>query len=667
MPKNNPQAYEADFDVPTFLSSNGLTMKDVNPDGSLAVESADGELFDFNPNEYLAKEQGIDPAKVNISINTPDDALAKSPVGLMDRWKLEFGNERGSIKYLKNNFDDVIAHPDKGLLVKNKGVWQQVDPTGVGKGDPWEIAKELAADTLELSTEGIDTAAGIGGAGAGTFVGGPIGTVGGAIAASGAAAAARTSLGRYIGTYDATPEEQLRDVGVEALLALGGEAVGVGVKAIAPSIKKAVKNVNEFGNDITREAYSKMLSFFTGAKQSSTDTLMRNPDAVIKEADNLIASVKAEDPSGIVDASSLKNMVGKKRLEIASEAVNRVPAVIGAKYDAAMKGVMNNPKINKFTANVSQDVADILAELQNKELIQQMPDGTFKASDDWANAMLENPEASGLAKKGVQKKLTQFVEQLDTALKLGEVKGKKGAEIVKNLRSSFDAIYFDAVRADNQSSRELTRLLGDSRAKLSTNLANNFDNAGLGKEFRDANAIWSSNVDMISKLKKMQDRPERIEAFINSDTTVDRELLKQIRANDTALGQAALDRMDVLGAGADYAASVPNFSAWGARSMYLGMGMGAATGNPLMTGASGLGLLATAPKNAAKLTKYLMKASNVPRATAEKMAPIAQGMKDTLLMMSPGQKQELLSDPEKLGMFFGTLMQEDSTQGQEGL
>ncbi len=215
----------------------------------------------FDPKAFIAQAQQANPApteafdpKAFIKANTvdatgelrPDYAngsteespINSSPVSVKDRLVLSLGNEKGKIKYLKENYQDAKVGADGNYLVKNQGMWHRVDPTALGDGDPWEKTKELFKDTVDLAPEatmvGATMAAGVGTGGAGILATGAIG---------GAVEIARTSLGRAFGTYEADTDEQIKDIAFETMLNIGGGVIAAGVKpvgrVVAGELRKA--------------------------------------------------------------------------------------------------------------------------------------------------------------------------------------------------------------------------------------------------------------------------------------------------------------------------------------------------------------------------------------------------------------------------------------------
>ncbi|MCK5016130.1 MAG: hypothetical protein KAS32_03580, partial [Candidatus Peribacteraceae bacterium] len=152
-----PKKSKNEFDFGGYLQSEGLQFKRLNDQGQpvvLDTQSNQEGVFDV---DGLLGSLGTTRNDTNISYNTMDNPVNISPLTVADRAKVKgLGNERGSVKFLRNKFEQVFPHEEKGLLVKNAGVWHQVDPTGLGGGNPWEMAKELTKDIADLSDIGLN-------------------------------------------------------------------------------------------------------------------------------------------------------------------------------------------------------------------------------------------------------------------------------------------------------------------------------------------------------------------------------------------------------------------------------------------------------------------------------------------------------------------------------
>ena len=167
---------------------------------------------------------------------SPLTPINRSPLDLSDRVKLSLGNKVGKLNYLKQRFDGAEIDKHGNFLINDGGSWYRADPDFLGDGDAWQRTKEIIADMADLSDIGVVTAGQIGGAAAGatvaspTIAGVPAAAIAGGALGAAAGGALKSRLGRLVGTYSASPEEEIKDAALEGVLGLGGEVVGLGAK-----------------------------------------------------------------------------------------------------------------------------------------------------------------------------------------------------------------------------------------------------------------------------------------------------------------------------------------------------------------------------------------------------------------------------------------------------
>lgn len=232
-----------EFDTPSFLKANDLTPTgDLSERGLPLVQNKQGDVGEFDVNAAM---QHVDPSVDLKSVkampmNSPDQAIPMSPVEWGDRAKIQVGNRPGNLDLLKSRFQDASYDPKLGLVIQDKGVWKQVDPSILDIKDPWEASKELAKD---ISTKGLDIAASVGAQIGASAVLGPIA---GAVAGGAGASYLRSSLGRLVGTYKPSSDtEEMADATVEALSNLAFLGAGKAVKAFAVGAEPKVEAMSQ--------------------------------------------------------------------------------------------------------------------------------------------------------------------------------------------------------------------------------------------------------------------------------------------------------------------------------------------------------------------------------------------------------------------------------------
>lgn len=243
------------FNLQGYLKSEGYNfVGGTDKEGVIKVVGPDGNTGQLDVHGLL-KSEGIG-SDVSVLYNTPDTAVDSSPVGFADRVALGLGNAKGQLDYLKHNYQDAQLNGEGDVMVKDKGIWHRVDARGLGSGDGWDMAKELAGDGADLIKDGILAAGGMmgaaSGAAGGLFAFGA-GAVPGAILGSGAGTAAASTLtmalGRIVNTYQADTIDTIKDVGFDAMLGLTGEGIAAGAKhTVVPKLASMLAN---FAGDST--------------------------------------------------------------------------------------------------------------------------------------------------------------------------------------------------------------------------------------------------------------------------------------------------------------------------------------------------------------------------------------------------------------------------------
>ncbi len=172
------------LDLGTLLKEEfGASLSKVNPDGSaeIVVAGKDGtnSVQRFDTNRYI-KDNGLDPMKLKVQYNSPDEAKDENPIGFAEGIRLAAASPAVRLKTLQDKYGaENVQQSEDGTLINDKGVWKKSDPGFV-------------ANLISTSPEMV---AGIAGSKAGAAIGTAIlpgwGTaVGGLIGGAGAAALA---------------------------------------------------------------------------------------------------------------------------------------------------------------------------------------------------------------------------------------------------------------------------------------------------------------------------------------------------------------------------------------------------------------------------------------------------------------------------------------------
>jgi hypothetical protein len=325
---------------------------------------------------------------------SPDSPLNTSPISVADRAALEVGNEAGKLAFLRKNYGNAKKDASGNFVVqdKNTQLWHRVDPEGLGDGDAWSKTRELVADASEWLPFATKTGAQVGvGALAASATGGlSLGAqagISGAVAA--ALAAGETSLGRLVGTYEAEPEEQLRDIGIETVLNIGGTFIPAGGKAsaavLASGLKKGAEKLGLQGAtkrvaDVSKGAVTGTIATLTGAGETNMARLIERPTAVSEQlkkyllqsggksevAIQKIASDNLDDVRTLAEAvrPALSRMAGKG----IQEAVENVPPSFSVNIKNLHGGIADRLK----TMGVGYLDEDGMLRLYSKEQMREM-------------------------------------------------------------------------------------------------------------------------------------------------------------------------------------------------------------------------------------------------------------------------------------------------------
>lgn len=371
-----------------FLNSAGSAVQtEPRPTATAVTAPAKGSMEAFlNEGQETDPLTGA-PVPIPVAGHTPETALNRSIVSAQDRLALSFGTTSGNIEYLKRRFDGVSpildnnGQPTKNLAVLKDKKWYRVDPeNGEVPTDGWERTREYLKDAVDFAPEaiGLGTAmaanALIAAPAAGLIAmsGGAAapGVIGGIVAADAAitgavSAGLRTSLGRIIGTYDASPEEQAWDMGFESLLNLGGVKVAAGVK---PTAKWTAGKL-----DAMKEAFK--------------DTMPKTAEVLGELGGKAVRAGEVAVSPAIGAKNMLKKMltsgtVGENNFDIMMENTARQKAMMNRLYEISKgkqfekvvyhdEGTKIQVKDIKDTADtIREDLSSIYDTMRNKILAQ---------------------------------------------------------------------------------------------------------------------------------------------------------------------------------------------------------------------------------------------------------------------------------------------------------
>ena len=362
----------------------------------------------------------------------PNKALNKTPDGAaFARFKLAFSNKPvgAQVKYLEETYGkgNVQLSKGKNIVVKRDNEkWYRLDPAGMGEGD-WvdkslELTKDILADNADIA---LSVGAGIATAGAAAPLAAGLAAVKGAgvvAAASGLGSSmTRILMGRLAGTYEATPEEMIKDIGIETVLSLAGGTFVPGVKYGARELGAMFKKTAPVMAEAAPEAKSlltRVIGMTSGQGDEVASHWVSNSDKVGRE----MAKYGKDAESGI-----LANVRQTKEF---------ADAVVEARR-AYGKDIYS-----KFAEEAGENFAPNVGRVFNKAAVGSMPvdlvdtgilkwDGVkgvlnLNSVDD---IMKSNPELGSIfTDPKARKLLTPVLNIVNTFNKVSPASGKAGAE-----------------------------------------------------------------------------------------------------------------------------------------------------------------------------------------------------------------------------------------------
>lgn len=632
--------------------------------------------------------------ELDIQFNSPKDAVPISPASLGQRFKLKAAayTPKGLMNKLKKEYEAVSYDEDKGIVVKEQGVWRDFDPTvfqTLSGGDGWQVAeaiKEAGIDLAEgLPGFGARTAAGVAGAAKGAAVGslaGPAGTIAGTIAGGaagiGAVAAADTVTGRLMGTYEATAGEQVADITLETVLSAAGYAVPFAAK---PAKDLFVQAFRKIGKSAAKGPVSQWMAAMTDKPAVVMERLFNKPKLI----NGMIDATKGKSTTAAKDMldkkaqSHVKTIMSNVQKGISKEFETRETAFLAALGD-------------DFTANLQPQMFRTMEKLQTGNglgLVRLntaikpgagsvspgqggIPAGTREFTgfrpvsfDEFRELM--GPTLPALTLRKAYKGLTEITRQATNVLRSG--KKTSGKDILKFRRELDNFVYNTRVMADD----EVGDMIKPVAKEFRDSLVNTFKaRPAANKIYNEMNQFYRQGLDdavAAGKLLKGTkfERDARTLSFINGlankDTSLpSREFLSRAskyafkddlmaeRTMDTVAAKAFLPWLERAG-----------FSV-GAISIGTGAVAGGSVGGlPGLALGTGVGLAAASPRVAARSVKFL--APNKAKA----LLPYSKILMKSVKNMSQEAKDELLVNPAILGQMFNQTVEAASNEDQQVL
>lgn len=611
---------KATIDVPSMLKEQGFDLVDISDSGSLIVRTPDGSEGEVDVNGMvndLLSKQGVDPTQydLDIQINDPKTAFAKAAVDVEDRAKLSVGNTKGKLGYLANKFgkENVALDEEKGLVVKKNGAWMQVDPSGLNQyiDDPWELTRDLA-DLLDIGVNiaGTTYSAGKGAIGGSLVAPGPGTIVGGLVGAGlggGASGGIRTLLGKAVGTYDATDDEMLKDIALESLLSMGGQAVGYGVKPTLGVIGKGLSKLKNSADDATKSVISGAYGQLTGAGQEAMETVIERPgewSAALKQYSKNVKNgseiaAKAFD-DGVANTEQLLDIAVKK---------------LPQKYASLMDDLSKSANISKLSVNTDDILNGAAKSLEESGFGKVVTEGDNVIFKPYSQSEFVMRQSQGLPTELLDdtavKEINSIVKTL-SGFGGNKISGKAAANTLIGMNRTLNQLSRDALKGSVAPATE--RAISNVSAAYKNGVREAFNNADLALEYKAMQDIYSQYGDFVNMARSaLKNRsPEALDNIfkrISSSSIKSRGTKRAVNELVDLVGEEGSELLSKIAINH----AVSKTAEWAPR---MGLVSGVALGSTLAGGASvGLG------GGAAALTQ------SSPRFVANQLAAGAQAMK----------------------------------------
>jgi hypothetical protein len=644
-----------------MFDSEGLQFQGTGADGKPYVKDPQtGEVKALNVDKMLAAE-GLSRNDVDVVYNTPKNPVQESPVSPIDRATYAtIGNTKGFVNKLKRDFDAVTVDENNGIVVKKGDAWYAVDP-GITAN---HSAHELATDLLEVLPGGAVTAA---------LTGGALALAGAPIAAAGAAAAGaavlggiaygtiRTSLGRFLGTYDAPPEEQIFDIGMEGLANLGGHLIAPGGEVTKGIFGSAARKVVAAGG-AAKEAVASMLGMTSGAGREVAEYAIEQMPRVMTriegyaqkgggvEAVRTQAQQASEKTAGEWLETAQDSLQSKFRdgmVRLFGEADKKGLKVSMRDVVSGAEGALSATGLGKF---VEENGAQRFVPLTEQEKV-------------FTGAWDPDPETFAAVKR--------MADSISRFRQVDELAGGDGARRLVNLNKQINRVVRDA----QSGSTELQAAVNAAAAGYKTSLGQAFSNADLGKEFVEMNAPYIKYSDIVDTAKRLLQQDNGVASFVrdvvrpNQARNFKGEFTRGLLELTGDAGKEALDKISLNQAAFHFAPIAPK----------LGLAQMAAIGSATAAG-SGAGPLgavagmmaagtATSPRLGLQAAGAAEQAAGVPRELAIKVLPYARQLSDAFKAIpAMGATSSVLKNPQVIGEMLrqtiGAAHEEDQTREQ---
>lgn len=482
--------------------------------------------------------------------SAPSSPINRSPLDAADRLKLVAGNKVGTLKYLKEKFGDAAIDRRGNFVVQKDGSWYRVDAQGLGDGDAWQRSKELLGDFIDtsygglqgavmsakggpmaalagyalgaLSTQAMEaikeadfSAESINKALAGTGIvispmiakniknlasAGGLKSIGGAGAQIAALEGIRTSLGRIAGTYDATPEEQLKDIGLDAMFAMGGQALALGAVPSLGRLKSSLEDINSSATNYVKERLSSTWASLIGRPREAVRAALDAPEKVINTAQEFLKQVpKGHSPTEAVpimaqsQAAKLTALAEKSKTQLSSvyrQELSTLIKDVPDTFSANVKAMTNETKLALREAGYGK----IVGNPGNEKFLP------LSTEEIAAMVGVNEAQLPKIIGPDTRQALNKVAGILNEYGKIGALTGKQGAAKTVELKRALNESFSELLGENTPES--IQRVVMQAKKSMETSIGKVFAKNGVGEKYIKMNnnyAQYKDAVDMVNK------------------------------------------------------------------------------------------------------------------------------------------------------------------------
>lgn len=613
---------------------------------------------------------------------SPDSAVNESKLSTYDRLALSFSGDDKTvaIETLKKNFADVKVNA-KGEIVTldpDTKKWYKADADLTGlemtRGmigtalmahkltrplakaflsdeDNKRFQKEFIGDVADIGKQALLIGAGTAAAPA-SLTG--LGVTGLAKAAlnvglvGGGTEAISTVMGRVMGTYEATLEDNLKDVAYEALTQAAGVPVAAGAAIAGKEFGKRVlmpmaHNFSKLHRG-TQDAMRSMFVMMGNTTEEIADVVLDDPKRAMR-----VAKVMDNTSRATKNMEEFLGTIKTDNLNIAEKTGKAIPKLISKAWENGKKSILKNIP-DTFVANVDDSLDEIttqaikdgfvklssfdskgnvLKTLSPKEAMQivdnpkllKLVKPEFSDFDEWITlrkaGQIDDSELGGLAFKETFDELQKIHKALFNQKGIPRKSGKAGAEqlmtFYKNINDGFGEIFqkLNNPNIDTVGANFLKPRIQGYKDTIRTSVNNQFDLVNQGRAWSDLNNMWSKAQDDVPGVLQLANNPKttskqwetfskELASGSHKNIATNRELANlrtffdRYSPEGKKLISDSIDRIQVNEAAAA-------FHPWAPKSMLVKLGLGGIGGvaatagvteqNPLLA-AAGVGALA---------------------------------------------------------------------------